>query len=281
MQNAASLERYSKHPLSLAIIQAAEKKKLPLLNVTSVTEPPGKGLIGLIGETKVHITHRKHILEAHSELSAQLPPTSSGLECMILINGKYAATLRFHDAPRTETQSFISHLKPHHQFDKIMLVSGDRESEVKYLADFLKITEMYASQTPEQKLAIVRAETKKSPTLFMGDGINDAPALTAATVGIAFGQFSNVTAEASGAVIMENYLNKVDELIHLSSLTHRIALQSAVGGMLLSFIGMGFAAAGYITPVVGAILQEVIDILAIMNALRLIWSNKKDIAHTF
>lgn len=133
---------------------------------------------------------------------------------------------------------------------------------------------MHASQTPSQKLDIVRTEIKNAPTLFMGDGINDAPALTAATVGIAFGQFSHVTAEAAGAVIMENSLVKVDELIHLSLATRKIALQSAVGGMLLSMIGMGFAAAGYISPVIGAILQEIIDIFAILNALRLIWGTK-------
>lgn len=274
LQNAASLERYSKHPLASAILQAAKQKHLPFLNAISITEPPGKGLTGIIDENKIQITHRKKLLEEFPKIINHLPQTSTGLECVILINDQYVATLRFQDIPREESKLFVGHLKPTHQFDKIMLVSGDRESEVKYLGKLLNLSELHYSQTPEQKLALVRSEMKKSPTLFMGDGINDAPALTAATVGIAFGQYSNVTAEAAGAVIMENSLSKVDELIHLSLATRNISLQSAVGGMTLSFIGMGFAAAGYITPVVGAILQEIIDVLAIMNALRLIWGNK-------
>lgn len=274
LQHIASLERYSKHPLASSILQAAEKKHLPLLNATSVTEPPGKGLSGIIENNNIQITNRKKLLEKFPELAKLLPQTSTGLECVILNNNKYIATLHFQDIPRKESKLFISHLKPFHKFNKIMLVSGDRESEVNYLGKLLNLSELHASQSPEQKLDIVRSEMKKSPTLFMGDGINDAPALTAATVGIAFGQFSNVTAEAAGAVIMENSLSKVDELIHLSLATRHIALQSAIGGMVLSLIGMGFAAAGYITPVVGAILQEIIDVIAIINSLRLIWSPK-------
>lgn len=274
LQNVASLERYSKHPLASAILQAAKQNKLSLLDATCVSEKPGQGLSGVIEKNKIHITHRKNLLETNPPLLEQLPRITSGLECIVLLNSEYAATIKFRDVPRKESQFFISHLGPVHQFKKIMLVSGDRETEVTYLGRMLNLTEIYASQAPEQKLAIVREERKKAPTLFMGDGINDAPALTAATVGIAFGQNSNVTAESAGAVVMENTLAKVDELIHLSLATRKIVLQSAIGGMSLSLIGMAFAAAGYISPVAGAILQEIIDIIAIINALRLIWSEK-------
>ncbi|PJD94400.1 MAG: heavy metal translocating P-type ATPase [Legionella sp.] len=269
LQYVGSLERYSKHPLAGAVIKATQERHIDLIESTNVSEKPGQGLTGIINQLQVSVTSRKKLLEMLPACKPSLPPVSPGLECIILLDNQYAATLHFHDAPRAESKSFISHLTPAHQFKKIMLVSGDRESEVNYLAELIPFTEIYASQSPEQKLAIVRSERQKAPTVFMGDGINDAPALTAATVGIAFGQHSNVTAEAAGAVIMENNLNKVDELLHLSINTRNIAAQSAIGGMLLSFIGMGFAATGFISPVMGAIFQECIDIIAIANALRL------------
>ena len=139
---------------------------------------------------------------------------------------------------------------------------------MRYLAEKVGITEVYSSQSPEQKLALVREETRRANTVFMGDGINDAPALTAATVGIAFGQGSDVTAEAAGAVILESSLERVDELLHIGRRMRSIALQSAVGGMGLSMLCMFIAAAGYLPPVAGAITQEVIDVLAVLNALR-------------
>jgi len=271
LQFAASLERYSKHPLAGAILKAANKARLVLLEVHNISEKPGQGLTGSVGEHSALVTSRKKIIASHPNEVHKLLPTESGLECIVLIDNNLAAIFYFHDTPRSDSHSFIQHLAPSHAFNEIIIISGDRKSEVEYLASHLGVKETYASQSPEQKLEFVREKTKQGATLFMGDGINDAPALAAATVGVAFGQGTQVTTEAAGAVIMENTLLKVDELIHISELMRRIALQSALGGMALSLIAMGFAAAGFITPVEGAILQEVIDVLAILNALRLTW----------
>src|SRR6478735_8477380 len=144
-----------------------------------------------------------------------------------------------------------------------MIVSGDRESEVRYLAQQVGITEIHAQKSPEDKVDIVRSETATAKTLYVGDGINDAPAMLAATVGMAIGQNSDVTTEAGGVVVMENSLKKVDAFMHISRRMRVIALQSAVGGMTLSVIGMLFAALGHLSPVSGAISQEVIDVLAV------------------
>jgi heavy metal translocating P-type ATPase len=264
----ASLERYSRHPLASAMIDAATEAKLPLQEAGEVRERPGEGLRGRIAGRAIQVTSRKK-LDAQSPAAVEsLPPLVAGLECVELIDGRYAATFRFRDEPRAEGQSFVRHLKPQHGFKRVLLVSGDRETEVRYLAERVGITEVYASQSPEQKLALVRKETQSAPTVFMGDGINDAPALTAATVGIAFGQSSDVTAEAAGVVILDSSLERVDELLHIGRRMRSIALQSAIGGMGLSMIGMIIAAAGYLPPVAGAIAQEIIDVLAVLNALR-------------
>ncbi|HVK07280.1 MAG TPA: heavy metal translocating P-type ATPase [Gemmataceae bacterium] len=264
----AGLERYSRHPLAGAVLRAAEGRGLPLLDAAEVREPPGQGLIGTVGERAVRVTGRPKLVAREPDVAVHLPPAAEGLECVALIDGRYAATLRFRDRPRVGGKPFIRHLGDRHGFDRVLLVSGDRESEVRYLADLVGIREVSAGQSPEQKLALVRAETARAATVFVGDGINDAPALTAATVGIAFGQNSDVTAEAAGAVILDSSLEKVDEFLHVGARMRRIALQSAVGGMALSLIGMGVAAAGYLPPVTGAVFQELIDVAAVLNALR-------------
>ena len=264
----ASLERYSKHPLARAILAAAKDDALQLPEATEVSEQPGQGLLGTVSSHHLQITSRGKLAAQKLAGTDQLPPVGGGLECVVAIDNHYAAALRFRDAPRAESRSFVKHLGPKHQFQRVMIVSGDRESEARYLAEQVGITEIYSQKSPEDKLAIVRKETATAKTLYVGDGINDAPAMMAATVGMAIGQNSDVTAEAAGVVVMDNSLKKVDEFMHISRRMRFIALQSAVGGMALSVIGMVFAATGHLSPVNGAITQEVIDILAVLNALR-------------
>ncbi len=263
---AASLELYSKHPLARAILAQAKEERLHLDQASQVSEPPGQGLRGTVSNHQIQITSRGKIAGVPG--ADHLPPISGGLECVVVLDGRFAATFRFRDAPRAEGHSFIQHLGPKHQFQRVMVVSGDRESEVRYLAEEVGISEVHAEQSPEDKLRIVRHETSRSKTLYVGDGINDAPAMMAATVGMAVGQNSDVTAEAADVVAMENSLKKVDEFMHISARMRSIALQSAVGGMVLSLAGMIFAATGYLSPVAGALAQEIIDVLAVLNALR-------------
>ena len=263
-----SLERFSKHPLAGAILQTMQQANAVSHEATEISEPPGQGMQGTVDGHTVQITSRKKLLKQQPELEDQLPPQAGGLECVILIDDQYAGIYRFRDTPRTDGQSFISHLSPRHQIQKTMLVSGDRESEVRYLAEQVGIENVYFSQSPEQKLKIVNSETSQANTIFVGDGINDAPALMAATVGMAFGQNSDVTTEAADVIVMDSSLQKIDEFLHISRRMRRIALQSAIGGMALSMFGMLLAAFGYLPPVAGALSQEVIDVLAVLNALR-------------
>ncbi|MBK8478043.1 MAG: heavy metal translocating P-type ATPase [Opitutaceae bacterium] len=264
----AGLERYSKHPLARAILAAAKGEGISLPDAIEVGEPPGQGLQGIVSGRRVQIMSRGQLAALQLAGGDSLPPVAGGLECVVAVDQRYAAALRFRDAPRAESRSFVNHLGPKHHFDRVMLVSGDREEEVRYLAGQVGITEICSQQSPEEKLAIVRAETAKAKTLYVGDGINDAPAMMAATVGMAIGQNSDVTTEAAGVVIMDNSLEKVDEFMHISRRMRVIALQSAVGGIVLSLIGMAVAATGHLSPVSGAITQEVIDVVAVLNALR-------------
>jgi heavy metal translocating P-type ATPase len=263
---ASSLEQYSRHPLATSILDAARAEGIAPVEVTEISEKPGDGLRGRFDGDVVEITGRKRI--AASSIASELPPVAPGMECIVLRNGAYAATLRFQDVPREESRSFVDHLVPRHQVSRVMLVSGDRDAEVQHLAELVGIRNVRSGTSPEEKLAIVREETAKAPTMFLGDGINDAPAMEAATVSIAFGHANDITAEAADAVVLEPSLAVVDELIHIGRRMRSIALQSAAGGMALSLIGMIAAAAGWLAPVPGAIAQEVIDVLAVLNALR-------------
>ena len=234
--------------------------------MTELRERPGEGLEGLVDGRDVRIVGRQRA-DALG-LSGLLPVVESGLECVVLVGGRTPRHTVSMTRLAEDSRPFIDHLARRHGLVRILLVSGDREEEVRYLAERVGITEVYAGRSPEEKVALTRAETARAPTLFIGDGINDAPALAAATVGLAFGHQSEVTTEAAGAVIMDTSLRRVDELLHIARRMRRIALQSAVGGMALSVVGMLVASAGLLPPVSGAVFQEIIDLASVINALR-------------
>ncbi len=267
LQFAASLERYSKHPLASAILKSAEEEGIATLTPQDVSESPGSGLTGHIDGHVIRLTGRSNMPE---ETAFPLADVETGLECVVLVDGQLAGLMRFHDHPRHESRPFLSHIESRHGFNQIVLLSGDRPSEVRFFATGMGLSEVYGGKSPEEKVAIVRDLTSRRPTLFLGDGINDAPAMMNATVGIALGVNSDITSEAAGAAILQSSLGSVDELIHIGRRMRRIAITSAVGGMLLSVIGMGAGALGYLAPIDGAILQEVIDLLSILNSLRMI-----------
>jgi heavy metal translocating P-type ATPase len=267
IQLAASLEKFSKHPLAGALLKSAADEHIPLLHPQRVQEEPGRGLKGEIEGQIVTLTSRNKL---SAELKAQLRDLPAGMECTVLIDGRLAGMMRFRDQPRSESKSFLRHVKSHHGFSKVVLLSGDRPSEVQYFAQGVGISEVYGGKNPEEKLALVKELTKKEHTLYIGDGINDAPAMMNATVGLALGVNSDVTSEAAGAVILQSSLGSVDELIHIGDRMRRIALTSAIGGMALSAVGMAAGFAGLLAPIEGAILQEFIDLAAILNSLRMI-----------
>jgi len=262
LSKAASLEQYSKHPLAAAILTAARKEGLPLAQASSIAEKPGAGLQGTVNAVNIQVTGRSQVREI------ALPEPTTGLECIILFDARLAAVFRFRDTPREESRPFIAHLGTRHGAKRVVLLSGDREEEVRYLAAQVGISEALFSKSPEEKVAFVAAATKCEKTLFVGDGINDAPAMLMATVGVALGSNSDITSEAADAVVLDSSLERTDELIHISRRMRRIALESAIGGMALSTVGMGIAAAGYLSPIAGAVAQEAIDVAAVLNALR-------------
>jgi len=269
VQLAASLEKYSKHPLGSAVLHAAEEEKISLLNPQMIQEAPGRGMRGEIAGHVVMLTSRKKLPETLQK-KKQLDDLPTGMECVLLIDDKLAGLLRFRDQPRAESKPFLKHVKSRHGFSKVVLLSGDRPAEVQYFAEGMEISEVFGGKSPEEKLALVKELTKKENTLYIGDGINDAPAMMNATVGIALGVNSDVTSEAAGAVVLQSSLGSVDELIHIGNRMRRIALTSAIGGMALSGVGMGAGFFGLLAPIEGAILQEFIDLAAILNSLRMI-----------
>lgn len=269
----ASLEQASHHVLAETLVALARAKGRPLSTPSEVREFRGSGLEGIVDGRHVRAGSRALLLGdaqvpswARSAASAQ--EGSSGLAIYVSVDGRIAAFLLMADAIRQEASAALAQLHAA-GVSRIIMVTGDDAKAANAVGASLGIDEVYADRSPAEKLAAVAAERRRQPTMMVGDGINDAPALAAANIGIALGaRGATASSEAADVVILVDRIDRVSHAVMIAQRTREIAMQSIVVGLALSGIAMVFAAFGYITPVAGALLQEGIDIAVIVNALR-------------
>jgi heavy metal translocating P-type ATPase len=262
---AASLDQLSAHPLATALVRAARDEGLELRWPDDVRERPGQGIEGRVGARRV-------ALGTPAPGAAPVPAEERGLARIgVTVDGRPAATIVMGDHVRDDAAAMIAALRAE-GVRHVAMVTGDRAAIAEPIGAALDVDRVYADCTPEGKLDIVRsvrAGTGLRPVLMVGDGINDAPALALADVGIAVaGTGATASSEAADAVIPSSSIAAVARAVHIGRRSLRVATQSVVAGMGLSFVAMGFAAAGLLPPVAGALVQEGIDVAVILNALR-------------
>lgn len=276
MTYAGAVERGSSHLLARVVVEEAEKKYGPLPDATQHRESPGEGLEGVVNGVGVVIGSRsfvaKHVttsLDAFSD--AELG--AAGLRAYVLISGRPAGIIEYADAVRPELTESLATLG-RLGLSRTVLLSGDSVANARTIGAIAGIDEIHGELLPADKAAMVsRFKARGEVVMMVGDGTNDAPALSAADVGIALaGHGGGVTSESADAVILIDDLRRVGEAVEISRRTMRIARQSIAAGLVMSGIAMVFAANGQIPPTEGALLQEVIDVAVILNALRASWS---------
>jgi len=269
----ASLEQASHHVVAGAIVQAAIERGLPLKMPREVSETMGSGLRGIIEGQRVSagshdmIFHRQPVpqwaLRAMRRASWR-----SALVVFVAIEKRPIGALLLADELRSETPHAIRILREA-GVARIVMVTGDRAAAAQTIGAALDLDSVLAERVPSDKVDAVRAEQRLNPTVMVGDGINDAPALACADVGIALGaRGASASSEAADVVVLADRLDRVGEVIVIAQRARRIAIESILVGMGLSTLAMLAALAGWLVPVPAAILQEVIDVAVILNALR-------------
>lgn len=267
---AASLEQASGHLLARTVVEAAQSANLTLLPVTDAVESPGRGITGHVSGHTVAIGSRSYAASqmVHDHATA-FDVSGAGLQAYVVIDGAPAGIVVYADHVRPDVLHTFADLDALGLHRRIML-SGDHEESARATALTVGITEVRGDLHPEDKVDAVRELTASGARVMMvGDGTNDAPAMSAATVGIAMaGHGGGVTAEAADVVLLVDRLDRVNDAVRISRRTMRIARESVLAGLGLSGVAMVFAAFGHIAPTAGALLQEVIDVAVILNALR-------------
>jgi len=267
---AASLDQASKHIIAQTIVSEARARGLPLSVPTDVVETPGEGITGRVESRVVTVGGLRFVADKFgAEVRALAGDRQPGaLAAAVALDGKLAGLLILSDELRAGTEQLLQGLR-RLGIERIVLATGDRHDVARFVAAGLSIDQVRSELTPDQKILVVLAERKNGPVMMIGDGVNDAPALAAADIGMAMGaRGAAASAEAADVVLLVDQLDRVLPAIRIARRSRVIALESVIAGMGLSFAAMIAAAFGFIVPVEGALLQEVIDVLVILNALR-------------
>lgn len=268
---AASLDQASGHVVAAAIVSAAHEAGLHLSLPADVTETVGTGIIGSVDGRRVAVGGRGFIQRQTEGAATQdlSWPTAEGCVLVVVaVDGQVAGVLELADRVRPEAVNMLQALRAL-GIRRLVLASGDAVAVAQAVARALDVDVVYGELSPEDKVALVVTERRNGPILMVGDGVNDAPALAAADVGVALGVRGAVaSSEVADAVLLIDRIDPLAAGVATAQHARQVAMQSVVAGIGLSFMAMGIAAFGYLTPVQGALVQEVIDVAVILNALR-------------
>jgi heavy metal translocating P-type ATPase len=268
---AASLDQASKHMIAQAIVEEAQKKGLKLAVPGDVVETAGEGLEGRVEGHHVVVGGYRFVSERVLGVGLSLwraDRPAGAAAVAVGIDGKFAGVLILADELRAGTQALLQSLREL-GVERIVLATGDRQDVAELVARGLSIDALRSELTPDQKTLVVLSERKHGPVMMIGDGVNDAPALAAADLGVAMGaKGAAASAEAADVVLLVDQLDRILPAMEIARRSRFIALQSVYAGIGLSVAGMIAAALGLISPVQGAVMQELIDIAVILNALR-------------
>ncbi|MDP5335636.1 MAG: heavy metal translocating P-type ATPase [Paracoccaceae bacterium] len=266
---AAALDQASKHPVAQAVVAAAKARGLDLPVPSDVAEIPGEGVIGHVAGHDVIVGGEDFVARRVGERPGDSLRLAAGAVLVaVAVDGRMAGHLVMADPLRDGTAAMLAGLR-REGIARILLATGDRAAVAERVTEGLGLDGVRAGLTPDQKVLLVLTERKNGPVMMVGDGVNDAPALAAADVGVAMGaRGAAASAEAADVVLLVDRVDRLGPGIEIARRARRIAVESVVVGIGLSVLGMIAAAYGYLTPVQGALLQEVIDVAVILNALR-------------
>ncbi|WP_152617748.1 heavy metal translocating P-type ATPase [Phaeacidiphilus oryzae] len=268
---AAAVDQVSAHVLAEAITREARSRGLALPAPGQVAEEPGRGVTGL-AEGRTVAVGRTAVPPAARPDWARTADNRAVLDgaatVWLTVDGELVGAILLQDPLRPEAPRTLRRLRQA-GLTRLLMLTGDRAEPAREVAAVVGLDGVRAEQLPADKVAAVRAESARAVTVMVGDGLNDAPALAAADVGVAMGaRGSTASSEAADVVLTTDRVDRLADAMEVAVRTRRIAVQSAAGGMVMSLLAMAVAAVGLLPPAPGALLQEGIDVLVILNALR-------------